>query len=97
MKTLKRTKGPGRPTAHAANTSGIEPGVVYTRAGVIQASGISATRLALLAAEGIKPDWFNLGRRQYVQGSDFIAFMLAAAEHEAKKKAADAEIARYDD
>ncbi|MEQ8849842.1 hypothetical protein [Botrimarina sp.] len=96
-RTRKRTTGPGRPTAHIANTSHIDPSVVYTRAGVITASGVSATRLALLAAEGIKPNWFSLGRRQFVSGADFVAFMKRAAEHEAAKKAREAEIAAYGD
>lgn len=84
-----------RVTAHAADTSRIDPQSLYTRPGFIKASGFAAARIAQLAAEGVRPSWLKVGRRHYIEGSEAIEFIKAAAKHEEAKQAAQRESAPY--
>lgn len=86
-----------RTTAHAAATTCIESGNLYTRQGFIKASGVSATRLAAAAAQGIKPKWLKVGRRLYVAGEDGIRFIRELAAQESAKADREKEIARFGD
>lgn len=88
---------PQKVTAHAAETSCVVPGVMYTKAGLIRASGLSSTRLAALAAAGITPDWIRVGRRLYVEGDEAIRLIKRAAAYEAERASREAEAAIYGD
>ncbi|TWT76100.1 hypothetical protein Pla123a_28890 [Posidoniimonas polymericola] len=72
------------PTAYAAETSAIVPGVLYTLTGFIRVSGISKSRISSERLDGNVLATVKAGRRVYVRGEDGIAFIeRIAAQHAA--------------
>ena len=67
-------------TAYAAETSAIVPGVLYTYAGFVRASGVSTSRINRLSKKGLKLETFSVGRRLYVEGEKGIEFIKAASQ-----------------
>lgn len=65
----------GAPTAYAQDTSLIVPGVLYTLAGFIRASGISKSRISAERLAGNELRTVRAGRRVFVRGEDGIAFI----------------------
>lgn len=68
-------------------TSFIAPERLYTREGFMRAAGISRTRLSDARHDHkLWPKFFDVGQRQFIHGTDAIAFIVAlsAAESGAK-------------
>lgn len=68
------------PTATSADTIGIDPRILYTRAGFIRASGIAQTRIREARLMGIQMPVLRVGKRHYIRGADAIAFIERLAE-----------------
>jgi hypothetical protein len=70
-------------SATAREPSFIDPRCLFSRKGLIAASGISDTRRREARRKyGLEIPWIECGRRKFARGSDIIAFIeqLAACE-----------------
>ena len=68
------------PTAHAAETSGIIPGVLYTYRGFIKDSGISKSRIRDARLQGVQLPTVRVGRRIFIRGTEAITYIERLAE-----------------
>lgn len=67
-------------TAHAAATSAVVPGVLYTYSGFIKASGISKSRIREGRLQGVDLPTVRVGRRIFIRGAEAIAYIERLAE-----------------
>ncbi len=70
-------------------TSYLAPERLYTRDGFMRAAGLSMSRLSDARHDhGLVPKWLTVGAKQFIDGTDAIAFIkqLAAAEAAEKER-----------
>lgn len=67
-------------TATTKSPDYLDPQRLYSRRGFIAAAGISQTRMREAAQQGIRPEWFSVGRRKFIEGDKAIAFVKALAQ-----------------
>jgi hypothetical protein len=71
---------PKRRRLKTKQTSFLDPERLYTRAGFMEAAGISLTRLSDARHEhGLSPEFFLVGAKQFIHGKDAIEYIVRLA------------------